>query len=156
MCSRARTAEVQHVVPFPVFPAAVAISQRALAARLTAQWLRGEVRSNGAPGVAVGRAKAAVAPRLLNLVVHVPQPDSAVVGVFSRDCPDLPVIEFAEPLSATSLKSITETIVQLVKNLGWKKSSEHVFNYGSPVGIRVAIEELPVSVSLFHRNAYNS
>ncbi|KAG7714061.1 hypothetical protein KL933_004809 [Ogataea haglerorum] len=122
MCSRARTAEVQHVVPFPVFPAAVAISQRALAARLTAQWLRGEVRSNGAPGVAV----------------------------------DLPVIEFAEPLSATSLKSITETIVQLVKNLGWKKSSEHVFNYGSPVGIRVAIEELPVSVSLFHRNAYNS
>ncbi|KAG7828267.1 hypothetical protein KL920_003994 [Ogataea angusta] len=56
--------------------------------------------------------------------------------------PDLPGFGFTEPAAdyVFDFQTLTETVGQFVKKLGWTKFAIYVFDYGSPVGFRLALE----------------
>ncbi|ESW98134.1 hypothetical protein KL918_004123 [Ogataea parapolymorpha] len=56
--------------------------------------------------------------------------------------PDLPGFGFTEPKPGYifDFEALTETIDQFVTKLGWTKFAIYVFDYGSPVGFRLALK----------------
>ncbi|KAG7695144.1 hypothetical protein KL912_003830 [Ogataea haglerorum] len=56
--------------------------------------------------------------------------------------PDLPGFGFTVPAEGYvfDFKALAETVDQFVTKLGWKKFAIYVFDYGSPVGFRLALK----------------